>query len=104
MAAFVPPNRRPFAVAPVASMRVSCLDVMVDLLRRTYPVTTGPCVGPGPRSSATWLPPSTTRQWPVTYEAPGLHRNATAAATSAGSALRPTGVVLPCWLSCALWL
>jgi len=44
------------------------------------------------RSSAIEPPPSTIRHCPVTYDAPGLHRNATAVATSSGVPLRPTGV------------
>ncbi len=38
------------------------------------------------------MPPSTARHWPVMYDAAGRARNATAAATSWGSAMRPSGV------------
>src|SRR5215207_8462158 len=41
------------------------------------------------------LPPSTTSVWPVTYEAAGEQRNATAAAISAGSPKRCIGVLRP---------
>jgi hypothetical protein len=52
-------------------------------------------VGRGQRASRTALPPSTTSSWPVTYDAPGDARNATAAATSSGVPDRPTGVRRP---------
>jgi DNA ligase (NAD+) len=48
------------------------------------------------RCSAIEFPPSTTRHCPVVYEAPGEQSQAMAAATSAGSALRPIGVMCPC--------
>jgi hypothetical protein len=47
------------------------------------------------RFSRTLLPPSTTSKCPLTYEAAGEHRNAAAAATSAGTPERPVGVAFP---------
>src|SRR3954452_11677391 len=41
------------------------------------------------------LPPSTTIDWPVTYEAAGEARKAISAATSSGVPGRPTGVFAP---------
>src|ERR1700724_18099 len=41
------------------------------------------------------LPPSTTKDWPVMYEALGEARKHTAAATSAGVPARPMGVCRP---------
>jgi hypothetical protein len=38
------------------------------------------------------MPPSTTIVWPVMYDDAGIARNATAVATSRGSAIRPSGV------------
>src|SRR6185369_9102422 len=40
------------------------------------------------------IPPSTTKHCPVMYDAAGIARNATAVATSRGSAMRPSGVRL----------
>src|SRR5687768_14584191 len=47
---------------------------------------------PQPNKPETVKPPSTTRHWPVMYEAAGIARNATAAATSDGSPTLPRGV------------
>src|SRR5215203_4714369 len=48
-------------------------------------------------------PPSTTRHCPVRYDAPGVARNATTAATSSGVPERPTGVRRPCSASSEDW-
>ena len=47
------------------------------------------------RCSETLFPPSTTIDWPVTYDAPGLASQATTDATSVAVPLRPTGVCRP---------
>src|SRR4051794_7089273 len=68
--------------------------------RVTVPAASYAC----PRSSAMLFPPSTTRQCPVTYAAPGEQRKAMGAATSIADPLRPHGVLEPSAASAGAWL
>jgi hypothetical protein len=49
------------------------------------------------------LPPSTTRHWPVRYDAAGLQSQATGHAISSGVPLRRIGTISPSRASSVVW-